>query len=387
MTNPNAVNQKVEDKTLIALEKDIAKSISPMVFNYIFLLDPTQNYQVQLKNPLTKDQLTLIQKYNSSATTLLKENGVDIDLKMDDTFEKFKIIQKDIYTLRFIQAKKYFAKYSLVRILTQEEAELAKLMKEPSDIPVFLEIYVPDAIKLLENGSVDLDSTIELEKKTNQIAATMSSYSNYLDLAHRMLKHVFDITDYVFLVSFNQSELIELFKELLQPIVIRTDKDVYNYIDRGFKPVEAITNVKSLNSKEADNDPQGYYKKFDHIDPLLNEFVELMIKKNKLDKKIVTNLVKDIVDLLILYHKEGYTVSENYYKIKFIDHKDASTLYEKYHHLVELYLYDDVGDTLRIPTELYDIRFSTDFKKLIFNIVTSGIENPYLTLDEYLLTD
>jgi len=177
MTNPNAVNQKVEDKTLIALEKDIAKSISPMVFNYIFLLDPTQNYQVQLKNPLTKDQLTLIQKYNSSATTLLKENGVDIDLKMDDTFEKFKIIQKDIYTLRFIQAKKYFAKYSLVRILTQEEAELAKLMKEPSDIPVFLEIYVPDAIKLLENGSVDLDSTIELEKKTNQIAATMSSYS------------------------------------------------------------------------------------------------------------------------------------------------------------------------------------------------------------------
>ena len=47
----------------------------------------------------------------------------------------------------------------------------------------------------------------------------------------------------------------------------------------------------------------------------------------------------------------------------------------------------DVGDTLGAASELYDIRFSTEFKRMLFNFVTGGIENPYLTLDEYLLTD
>ena len=81
------------------------------------------------------------------------------------------------------------------------------------------------------------------------------------DRANRMLKHIFSISDYVFLVSFNQSELIELFKNLLQPIVIQTNKDIYNYIKRGFKPKEAISNVKSLNSNEAEKNPRDVYKR------------------------------------------------------------------------------------------------------------------------------
>lgn len=387
MTNPNASNQKVGDNALIALEKEIANTISPIVLNYVFLLDPEQNYQVQMSTSLTKNQLTLLQSYNSAAIKLLNKNGIETELKTDDVFEKFKSIQKDIYTLRYIQAKKYFASYAFVRIPTLEEKDLARLVDESDEIQIFLEIYIPAVIKLLDNGSVDLDATSVEESDTNTIAATMSSYSNYIDLANRMLKHIFSISDYVFLVSFNQSELIELFKNLLQPIVIQTNKDIYNYIKRGFKPKEAISNVKSLNSNEAEKNPRGFYNKFDHIDPLLNEFVENMMSKNKLDRKVVTNVVKDIVDLLVLYHKEGYTVSENYYKIKFIDYKDISPIYSKYHHLMEIYLYDDVGDTLGAASELYDIRFSTEFKRMLFNFVTGGIENPYLTLDEYLLTD
>ena len=107
MTNPNASNQKVGDNALIALEKEIANTISPIVLNYVFLLDPEQNYQVQMSTSLTKNQLTLLQSYNSAAIKLLNKNGIETELKTDDVFEKFKSIQKDIYTLRYLSCLLY----------------------------------------------------------------------------------------------------------------------------------------------------------------------------------------------------------------------------------------------------------------------------------------
>jgi hypothetical protein len=385
----NAVPEKTKSlekyfQELSELEGRIASEISPEILDYLFLLDSNSKRKVSFNTPLTNKQISLLQEYNALGITVSKEVGIDLKFASEDVFEKFIEVSHEIYLMRFIEARKYFVEYALVRVLSEPEMLYLREANIDREQMFSIEIVMPEALILEASGKLDFDKTEALEARTNQIASTLSSYSNLFDLSSRIYTDLYNLSMRTFLISMNQNLLVTLLQDVLHIIIIEANKEVYKYLNSGYRPTEAIDNVKSM-FKKSKNSRTVFPDRFVSFQKDIEEIIDesLQSLKNN-DIKLISELKTQIIELLILYIREGLVVSSNFYKVDFIHHNDLSEATSKYKHIINTYLIDDFGKTLREPSETYDIRFSQRFKKILFNLLTNGNINPILPLEKYL---
>lgn len=365
-------------------ERRIASEISPEVLDYLFLLDSNNKQKVSFNTPLTGKQIALLQEYNSIGIKILEEVEINLDITSSDVFDRFIEISHEIYLLRFTEARKYFVEYALVRVLSETESNYLQETKQNREQMFSIEIVIPEAFVLEPSGNLDYEKTVALENRTNLIAATLSSYSNLLDLSSRMYKDLYNLSPRTFLISMNQNLLVSLLQDLLHILIIEGNKEVYKYINSGYSPTEAIDNVKSMLSKSKVSKTE-FPERFTPFQKDIEEIISMSLQslKNN-DKILITELKALIIEVLILYIREGLIISSNFYKIEFVHHNDLPEILSKYKHIINTYLLDDFGKTLKVPSETYDIRFSQKFKKILFNLLTNGNVNPNMPLEKYL---
>jgi hypothetical protein len=369
---------------LSKLEGRIAAEISPEILDYIFLLDHHTKQKATFNTPLKGNQIALLQEYNALGTNISKELGIELKITSDDVFEKYLEISHEMYLMRFIEARKYFVEYALVRVMSEPEILYLREASIDREQMFTLEIVMPESIILESSGELNYEKTKLLEAKTNQIASTLSSYSNLFDLSSRLYKDIYDLSLKTFLVSMNQDLLITLLQDILHIVIIEANKDVYKYLNSGYRPTEAIDNVKSM-FKKSNISRTAFPERFAPLQSDIELIIEesLQSLKNN-EKSLIAELKSIIIELLILYIREGLVVSSNFYKIEFVHHNDLSEITSKYKHIINTYLLDDFGKTLQEPSETYDIRFSQRFKKILFNLLTNGNINPNMSLEKYL---
>lgn len=367
------------------LEKQIANQISPEIFDYMFLLRPETSQEIKLTSALSLRQLDLLNQYNSASSTYIKSLGIEPEEIKGETFEKFLALSRNIYLIRFIEARKLFAEYSLFAIPSIEAMNLSYNFSGNIEPAMSMEIKIPDSLFTTSEGGLDLDKTITMEEKTNNIKSTLSSFSVFLDLATKSLRDLTNITTRAFLVSMNQNILLELMQIILQILTIEIGKNVYEYIDKGYPPLEGVDNVTSLLKKTTKKTGTELPAMLSHIqkdiENLIDENLQLHIH---LEKVILTDLKNEIMELIVHYCSQGQVVPLNFYKLVFQHHADLPEEYERYHHVLNVYLLDDFRNTSRNPNEIYDIDFSRSFKETLFKLVTNGTVNPTLTLEEYI---
>lgn len=367
------------------LEKLISTQISPNILDYVFLLAPNRDDRIILSKPLTIEQIKLLENFNQHSLKYFDYIELPLETKKAGTFENYLEIHRNVFLTRFVEARKLFAEYSLFSIPTKEAAKLSKNLTPDLEPAVSMEIKVADTIILNDDGSLNFQKTKEKEDETNLLRSVFSSYGNLSYLTFKSIRDLYNITTRAFLISMNQEFLIKLMEVVLQKLIIESNKLVYNYIDKGYPTHEAISNVKSLLEKSTSKEGRELPSQFKNIEKELEETIDTNLESNiKLEKKILSELKNEIYELLVHYSTIGKYVSSNFYKLKFIEFKDLGEDYPNRHNVVELYLYDDFQDVSKHPAEAYDIDFSRDFKKTLFQLVTNGNENPNLTLEDYL---
>lgn len=367
------------------LEQEVVNQLSSKVFDYIYLLSPTRKQTIQLLTPLNTKQTEALTKYNTFVEKLLKQLSLDLDLKNKDLFNKFLEYSRSIYLIRYIEARQLFAEYALYTIPTKEGRQYAKDHNESTESTISIEIKIKDAFSLEEDGSINMSDTIRKEASSNLIKSSLATLEVIFELTGKSLIDLSNITSRAFLVSLNQKFLEYLMQSSLQILVIETNKLAYNYIDRGFTPKEAYENVRKILIDTTPKHGIQLTQTLSHIQPQIEELVKTGIEDNiNLEKAIQQELFKEIMELLVHYATQGLYVSKNMYQLKFIQYSELPEEYANYHNVIELYLMDDEGAILNVPSEAYDIGYSKDFKEQLFNLVTNGIENPLLTLKDYL---
>lgn len=373
-------------KEIYKLEVEIAKSVSPSLLDYVYIIAPNFAQEIKLNN-LSKAQEDVLARYNTKAKEILEDLTINLDVNDLSIFETFLELSHNIYLLRFVEARRIFADYSLFRVPTLEEKDFGKDMDEPTFELVSLEINIPGAFEITEDGLLDLNKTIEKESKEYAIRSTLSSFSNMYIQSEQMLRDLMNISENQIFVSVNQKTLLAIFERILQALIIRADAEVYSYLEKGFSPLESIGNVKDYILKTTPATGNDLPKIFAEFQNELTEIIVTELSKTHLDQTLLNKVQTDIIQLLMQYCRTGDLVSENFYKLEFVPYDQLSDLEKDYHNLINVYLLDDTGATLRTPSESYDIAFSRTFKRDLFELVTNGVVNPYLTLEDYLDSD
>lgn len=387
MQTPQAQTQtyKKDVETLTILEQKIAGNLPLEVFDYPYILIPESYSEIILTSSLTAKQLEILSEYNFFTQNFLHNLGIEIQTTKTNTFEKFLELSRNIYLFRFVEARTLFAQYSLFTVPTLGAIQIAQESGDYTENTLSVEINIPDSMVINNNGMFDFEQTLALEKKTNLIKSTLSSFSNFLDLANKSIPDLLNITTRGFLISMNESIILEIMQVVLQNLIIETNKLVYNYISRGYSPVEASDNIRDLLIKTTPKSGTLLPESLKHMQKSTEEIIRENINDNiLLDPKTKEDLFQEIMELIIHYGTQGEFISPNMYKLEFIHYSDLPPDYQNYHHIIEVYLLDDIGDTLSTPNEAYDIDFSRTCKKALFRLVTNGFENPNLTLNDYL---
>lgn len=387
MQTPQAQTQtyKKDVGTLTILEQKIAENLPLEVFDYPYILTPESYLEIILTSPLTTKQLDILSDYNSFTQKFFQNLGIKIEIPETDTFKKFLELSRNIYLFRFVEARTLFAQYSLFTVPTLGAIHIARESGDYTENTLSVEINIPDSMVINNDGLFDFEQTLALEEKTNLIKSTLSSFSNFLDLANKSIPDLLNITTRGFLISINESIILEIMQVVLQNLIIETNKLVYNYISRGYSPVEASDNVRDLLIKTTPKSGILLPESLKHMQKSTEEIIRENINDNiLLDPKTKEDLFQEIMELIIHYSTQGEFISPNMYKLEFIHYSDLPPDYKNYHHIIEVYLLDDIGDTLSTPNEAYDIDFSRTSKEALFRLVTNGFENPNLTLNDYL---
>lgn len=371
---------------LTELESEVSQAFPGEVFDYPYILTPENSTNVTLNAPLNSQQIKLLTKYNEFGQKYFSDLGIEIDLPSDaGLFEKYLEFSRNLYLVRFVEARKLFGQYSLFAIPTLGALEISRKSDDLSENTMSMEIFIPEAFVINDNGSFNFEDSVSLEKQTNLIRRTLSSFGNFIDLANKSIPDLLNITTRSFLISMNEQVIIDTMQVALQNLIIEVNKSVYEYLDRGFPPQEARENVVSMLKQSTSSRGTLLPRTLNHMQQSTEELIQDALSDHiKIEKSVQDDLFTEIMELIVHYCFEGELVSQNIYKLVFTPYDDLPSEYQRYHHVVEVFLMDDEGDTLSVPNEAYDIDFSRKSKEAIFRLVTNGFENPQLPLNNYL---
>jgi hypothetical protein len=148
---------------LTKLESEVSQAFPGEVFDYPYILTPEISTNVTLNAPLNSQQIKLLTKYNEFAQKYFSDLGIEIDLPSDaGLFEKYLEFSRNLYLVRFVEARKLFGLYSLFAIPTLGALEISRKSDDLSENTMSMEIFIPDAFVINDNGSFNFEDSVSL---------------------------------------------------------------------------------------------------------------------------------------------------------------------------------------------------------------------------------
>jgi len=376
-------------RKLREIERYLAQKLGPQVLDYLFLFTKTDSVAVEF-HELTKEVETEIQHYIELAGDITESLGVSHEYdEMTPLHKKFLDSLHDMYLLRYIEAKKQFAEYQIVRVPTRTEQTILNAMdvekEEDHTVPVAINFQIPGAFVIDEDGNLDVAKTIEAEKKDYQIASYLSTMPMLPGLKKLLLQDLEDITIYGNVPLLLSIELMSVHEAVLQYIAVYLTRRVYSYIYRKVPPDQAIANVeayfKQVSIGDSSDFPPGLEELGEEVTVILDEELR---KIEQIEPQTRATLVEEYKEILLFYINDGLLLPDNYYDMRFRQPNDYNPEEERFNVLFDLYLYNYDGKVFELPFETYNIDYTQETRQNIFYAVTGGLENPEFTLEEYL---
>ncbi|KXK26500.1 MAG: hypothetical protein TR69_WS6001000504 [candidate division WS6 bacterium OLB20] len=376
-------------KKLRELESFFATKMGPQVLDYLFLFTKDESVKVEF-HQLPPDVETEVRHYIELADRIMNASGIEPATGEDvPLHEKFISRLHDMYLLRYVEAKRQFAEYQLVRVPTRTEQSILNQMNLPDKadhtVPVSIHFQIPDAFVIDDDGNLDVPATLEAEATDHQIVSYFSAIPLLPSLTAQLFQDLDDITVFENATLFLREELMHVNEIVLQETIIYLTRRVYAYMDRGQSWIQGVANVKEYHRQISEGTspdfPPDLADLGSEIERLLSE--ELAEIK-QLEPQTRITLVEEYKELILYYIHAGILLPENYYKLEFRDPREYTRDEQRFNLLFDLYLYNDDGELLPVPFETYNIDFTQESRQQIFDAVTGGLENPDFTLTEYL---
>jgi hypothetical protein len=383
MTNNNSDNNLItlEMNELKSLESEIARKISPILLDYVFLFTPDVEYQIHI-DQLQKEGRELLNKYIILSDNLLKKMNIEPQKKLNDIVEDFLTSIRDMYLLRYVDAKSIFSNYEFIRIPTFFEEKLKDTKQEET-----LTFIIPNGLVLNEIGEIDPIGTIKSENENHIIARYISAYKHSRLMSEQMFSDLRAISTKAFAYPIFSKQLKELTSEVLYTAVFHLTGEVYKYTDKNYSLQDSMTNVYEYFIQIAQQGNTAVIKAIPVLFAELKEKIEFSLSKIidlNTDTKAI--ILDDYFELIIAYIKAYKILPKDYYRIG-IRNVDKFNDYEKkqnYSTLLDLFLITPEGQIVETPLETFNLALTNPAKILIFKTVVGEIENPKLTLKHYL---
>jgi hypothetical protein len=363
------------------LESEIARKVSPILLDYVFLFTPDVEYQIHI-DQLHKEGRELLNRYIILSDNLLKRMNIEPQNKLNDIIEDYLTCVRDMYLMRYIDAKSAFASYEFIRIPTFFEEKLKDATQDET-----LTFIIQDGLTLSEIGEIDPVGTLKSENEKHIIARYISAYKHSKLMTDQMFSDLRAISTKAFAYPIFNKQLKELTTEVLYTSVFHLTGEVYRYIDKNYSLQDSLTNVYEYFIEIARQGNIALMKAIPELFNELKEKVEFSLSKiidlNQDTKEIILD---DYIEMIIAYIKSYKILPKDYYKIdirnfsKFNDYEKK----QNYSTLIDLYLITPEGQIVETPIDTFNIALTNAAKILIFKTVVGGIENPKLTLKHYL---
>lgn len=364
-------------------ELKIANRLGPGVFDYLFIF--TDEIKLRIEFPTVLDELTQkeLQDYFETANAFLKEVGMPAYPASGNVTEDFLRIQRDVFFWRYSGALALFSEYELMRIPTKLETKLMRMTK--SDPKLVAGFAFRDAFVLKESGELDFEATEKKELSEHNIKAYLSSFSEAHLLSYAMVQMQSQISSYSMIPRLFESQLLEINQLILTEICAFFAKKVYDYINKGYSPKDAQTNVQNFYDKLIEGADYRFPEGMKELADIIENITPVALGEiEELTENTVSELVSEYKELTLYFFRQKKIIPLNYYKLVF---KKASSEEDEelpYEYILDLYLISDDGTVNNSPSERYTFDLTNEAKTMIFNFVTNGIENPNFGLIDFL---
>jgi len=371
-TTPNNVTALFEE--LKALEEKIAQKLGAQIFDYLFLFSDKSIEQVILPN-ITSDTSDLFNQYLKIYRNICQILKIESH-KGSSLIEEFLEALRDIYQLRFFDAKYLFSEYQLERVPTKMETKIMKDYKA-EETALNIGIFIENAFVEDKNGEIDYAATVKKEEQEHLIKSYLSAYPEGIRLKSKLYYSLIEITTRGMVPRMYQDELLQINEELLTETISYFSAKVYDYLKRGFLPRDARANVLSFYNEILKKQNYRLAPQMEDLQKNLQTILQERLAEIKdLRPDTVSELIDQYLELIKVYLQAGLLLPKTLFNLQFRAEEDGVYL--------DSYLVFETGELSSAPVETYKIALSDEAKAVIFEHVTNGIENPEFTLEDYL---
>lgn len=375
-------------ENIFQLENEIASLLGKEVLDYVFLFTNQVPLQIEFEE-LTPHAKEILKEYVLAVENLFNKLGVPTNYRKQKSLQQaFRNAMQDSYLFRFVQARKEYAEYQLVRVPTEIERRIMESIDGLADdkfLPSVITFALPEAFVIDNFGQIDIKATAEIEKKEHQIKSYLSIVTMIDELSYILLNNFEDITIFGMVPRLLRQELLEINEELIQTVAMYFTRQCYAYLNRGLSPAQAKENVKAYYAKAT----KGTSVKFPPAMGDLEKLIEPIITDGinnlpRLYPQTKTALMEEYKELVLFMINSGYFIPENLYELIFRTQEQFDKYEKRFNYLIDVYLILDDNTKLPQPMETYNVDFTQEAKMEIFEAVTNGLENPVFNLSDYL---
>jgi len=342
--------------------------VNPDKFEIINIPENVENYFRVYK---TRDGANLFQ--------LLRKSG--ISLKATSFTKSYAYL----FMLRYQQAFKRYARYSLRRIQTPEEYGLLyKFGVKNAPQKQYIAFDVDRFIPKFENGALDIIKLIETEKIEKNIASYFSTITTLPNLSPLLLTEFTNITTCGFLPIVYKKEFEDLIIELTFQVLFYFSKLVYEYLEKETPLTEIIGNLIAYYAQTVNPDSFKFSLDLENLESLIKEVLINQIKTmTMLSKKNKEILLYELIEVVLRFIQSGFTLPSFYYftKIRNASEFDKNEYRIKY--VCDLYLYDELGRKGKTVFESYGFVVNEDALEKILKEAFGNAQlyNKFISLD------
>lgn len=332
---------KVVEKKLF--EESYVKKIPFEFFNYIasLIVSPEGFEEMKVPNEAEFYFESNEKQLASELFRLIVKNRIAPEAK------SFTEAYTALFFSRYTKSFKENAKYSVRRIQTPEEYTLLpKVGIDDFAESIYIAFEVDQYIPKFENGEIDFEKLIEIEKKENNLSSYFSTITSIHFLAKVIWEMFKEQTSRKF-VHYNfvyGSELEDMVLALSYEILFFFANIVYKSVDeeKNFNYiVDTVTEyyVRTTSSKNSKFSPD-----MEELEEKLNGiFEEHLNKMDKLTDKTKDDLLIEFIHIILSLVESSLTMPEFFYKLKLREASDFDMQDYRVRYALDLNMYMENG--------------------------------------------
>jgi len=360
-------------------EQKISKVWKKAVAVFTKRFNSLKGEKAKLAEKLLKDFSESTKKVTLQSNWRFKEL---FDLLYSEDKEKhphscdFLISLLKVQLLRFEKAKQLYSSYALKSTLSPETVRLKQFTGEVVKRPEASLIVRSEGLLTDEKGNFNLAASSELEKKENNIKATLTSYSVIPQLQEVVSREITKISGNPIIYSLYKTKTKRVIWAALKYVSEIVSKFLYAQMERGITPREARENTMQYFRSLPDRDKEMELKNGE--ESLWLTIRSAMIDKEKMNPEDNQILFMDTLESIVYLCRSGIIVSNLVFKGDFRIATSEETEMEGNKYSYDLIAIDQAGEEVEGLKETYAVVYDPEAFLAMFTYATLGRLNSSL---------